>query len=204
MGRPSPWQLNDAYSFGLVALLMTAGALAITLWGEAESLASAIALGWVVAAVGWAFYGWLVYSRWRYIQRFDVALSHGIMVARNGYLASSLELEDELQRFIQLYAPHVRNVVDVLEEKRIWVVFHPGAIRNVGGYEKVAGFVVVGGNVAHVAYFRRQDGIVQEDPAAEARRTAFAHELGHIVLGRSWGNWDQGKHHDFQRFHKIP
>lgn len=183
---------------------MTAGALAITLWGEAENLVSAIALGWVVAALGWAFYGWLVYSRWRYIQQFDVMLSHGIMVARNGYLASSLELEDELARFIGLYAPHVQDVVGALEESRIWVVFHPGSIQNVGVYEQVAGFVVVGGNVAHVAYFRREDGIVREDPAVAVRSTAFAHELGHVVLGRRWGNWDQGEHHDFQRFHKIP
>jgi hypothetical protein len=183
---------------------MTLGALAITLWGETENIGAAIALSWVVAAAAWGIYGFVVYCRWKYIKKFDVELEHGIMVARNGYLVSSLELAAELDRFVGLWEKHMR-VRKRLEEDRIWVVFHPGVIENKGKYEKVAGFVTVGGNVAHVAYFKRiKDGVYVKDPGVSIERTAFAHELGHIVMAREWGDWDQERHHAFTKAEGLP
>jgi hypothetical protein len=93
MQRPSPLKFIDALTFGGVALLITFSALAVTLWGESDSIMEIIVLSWVVSAAAWGIYGALIYLRWRHLKKFDVMLDYGIMVVRNGYLVSIPELK---------------------------------------------------------------------------------------------------------------
>lgn len=204
MRRPSPWQLNDFVSFGGVALVMTVGALVVTLWGETDNIVAAAVLGWTVATVAWGIYGRLVWGRWQHLKQFDLMIDYGIMVARNGYLASSIELKAEVARFVSLYKPHFSDVEKALTHERLWVVFHPGIIENVGAYEKVAGFVRVRGRVLHVAYFKKLSDKYVPDPTRPVERTALAHELGHVVLGYCWNDWSQGRHHTFMKDEGLP
>jgi hypothetical protein len=85
------------------------------------------------------------------------------------------------------------------------VVFHPGVIENKGGYEKVAGFIPVGGRMVHVAYFKKlQNGIYVKDPNQPIAHTAFCHELGHIVMAHAWDDLDQERHHAYSASHGLP
>jgi hypothetical protein len=38
-----------------------------------------------------------------------------------------------------------------------------------------------------------------DDPNQPFERTAFEHELGHVIHGFATGTWDLAEHHDFMK-----
>lgn len=213
MKRPSPFKLLDALSVGGIALFMTIAAVAVTLWGEADNIGEAIALSWTVAGTGWAIYIALIILRWRYISQFDLMIRYGIMVNTAGYHTSELKLDAELDRIVLMYSKYFPNIGELFERSRVWVTFKPGIFENVpGAPARVAGFVPAGGENAFVGYFERVPGATTPDgkpvyvgaPDVAIEKTAFAHELGHVIMGRAWNDWDEERHHAFMREHGLP
>lgn len=190
---PSPWKLFDVLTFGVPSLIVMGLALYVSILGIQGQ-----ALMWVCSLTFWGIYGALVWSRYKFIQRYDMMLSSGIMVQTNGYNASRADFEVELRRVINLWSPHVMDVEDLLRRERIWVTFEPEPLRlefSKNEPRTFAGLTKIGGELVRVSYF--------EDPDKPLEATAFAHELGHIILGRSTGHWSND-HHEFMALHKLP
>ena len=197
--RPGPWRLEDALTFGGVSGLVTAVAVYAQVMGS-DGPASGQTLLWVVSAAFWAIYGVLVWARWRFIASFDLVLPNGMMVRTNGYKAPLVEFEKELEGVKTLWSPHIPRAAELLRQSRVWVNFEAKKLKLSGFVQETpklfAGLTSMGGESMRLTYF--------EDPVLPLSKTAFSHELGHIILGRSTGSWDNTTHHAFMKEHSLP
>lgn len=196
--RPGPWNWKDAFSFGGVSVVATALALYAQVKGV-EGPSSAYTLLWVVAGTFWFIYGVLVWSRWRFINRYDLVLPNGTMVRTNGYKATLVEFERELERISLLWVPFFLTAPELLKMNRIWVSFEPKVLKQPFSRETpktFAGLTSMGGESVRLTYF--------ENPNLPLQKTAFAHEMGHIILGRATKKWDNDEHHTYMKEHKLP
>lgn len=197
--RPSAWRWFDALTFGVPSLVVTCLTLYVTL-GSSTLGTQEYALMWVCSAAFWAIYGALVWSRYRFIQRYDMVLSTGTMVRTNGFRASRADFEAEIRRVLLLWSPYVMDAQSLLERHRIWVTFEAEPLKKLrftrNQPRTFAGLTRAGGEAVKISYF--------EDPDKPLETTAFAHELGHIILGRSTDSWSNDEHHEFMKLHKLP
>ncbi len=196
--RPSAWNLFDALTFGLLAVLVT-GLAAYVQAHDVVGPVDSKPLTWVVAGAFWVIYGLLLRARYRFIQSYDLVLSTGTMVQTNGYKVPRAAFETELRRVCSLWTPHFTSAQEILERKRVWVRFEPGLL--VVPFSKntprtFAGLTSMGGESVRVTY--------RGDPLKPLEQTAFAHELGHVIIGRATNEWDNDAHHKFMSERKLP
>lgn len=194
--RPSPFTLADALSFGGVSALMTAlGVYAVASVGTAGLPV------FLPALLGWGIYAWLVSLRKKLIDSYPHMTSHGIMVDLGAAKSkwSMSDIEAEVDRAVGMTADALGkssgNMRAVLEEKHVWLRIMPGPIQHPQDRKvKVAGFVTQGGQCMRVGIEKSMTSI---------DKSALAHEVGHVLLGRCWGDWDQVKHHAFMVEHGL-
>ena len=67
-----------------------------------------------------------------------------------------------------------------------WAWFEPGPIET-PTKQKVAGYTIPRSNRVHVGY---------KTPDQPLTKTAYEHELGHIIQGWVTGSWDETEHHE--------
>jgi hypothetical protein len=195
----------DFLTFGVPAVVATGAAVGLLLSSpETDRVGEARVLVCVVATVFWFVYAMLVWSRSRFLARFTIMTKHGIMVECGGYQSTLRGIENEIDRAFAMYeaqgiaaglllGPKSRTITD---NGYVWVTFKPGPFHvSIPGKATIMGFVRAGGNHAVVAY---------KHPDDTPSRTALAHELGHIVLGRHWNDWSEARHHSFQQAHGLP
>jgi len=200
--RPSPWNLFDALTFGAASLLVTCLAVYVQVVGISSGPKSGYALTWVVAAAFWGGYLLLVRARYKFIQSYDLILSNGIMVRTNGYKAGRGAFEFELGRVIDVWSVHFPRAADLLGKRRVWVSFDDdlltAAVSEGSGRapRTFAGLTSMGGSGIRLTYFG--------NPSMPLAATAFAHELGHVILGRATNAWDNDEHHTFMRDRHLP
>ena len=141
----------------------------------------------------------------RFMSEYDMWCKCDIKASTNGYNVSLEQLNAEIDRLISLYSAFSENVPAILSEADVFLKFNPGVINNSFNPTKpllVAGFTVVGGNYIEVAFFNPKTKLA--DPNQDIQHTAFAHELGHVILGSVLGNWDESIHHKFMADNKLP
>ena len=193
MKRPSPFQLLDFLTFGVISLIGTA--LAAYVQSTPQTF-QAYALTWVVAGMFWAIYAILIRLRAKFIAKYPIMLKSGTMVNPGEYKISTESLDNEVDRIVALYFTLVPKAGVLLSDSRVWITFRPGPFDHPQGYSvKVAGFVTAGGEGCEVGYTSTDQPVEQ---------TAFGHELGHIILGRYWNDWDQERHHNYMKEHGLP
>jgi hypothetical protein len=61
-------------------------------------------------------------------------------------------------------------------------------------HTKVNGFTVAASHVMAIDY---------DTPTDAFEKTAFEHELGHVIRGFATSNWDQVEHHAFMKQHDL-
>lgn len=199
--RPSPWNLFDALTFGGAAALMTCAAVYTQVNGISSGPKSGYALIWLVAVLSWGVYLLLVRDRQKFIQSYDLVLSNGIMVKTNGYKAARWDFEFELSRVIEQWTPHFPRSSALLTQDRVWVSFDDKLLtvpesRAGKAPRTFAGLTSMGGSGIRLTYFG--------NPDTPLTATAFAHELGHVILGRATNAWDNDEHHTFMRDRHLP
>lgn len=189
--RPTP--------FTLLPLDLTVAGVAAIMSGLAVYAVASVGVGGLPVAlpavVGWALYVWLVKLRRDFIAKYPQMTKHGIMVdvgAATGRW-SLQDIEDEIDRSVAMTARALgkseSNMHEVLASKHVWLRFMPGRIQHPQDRKvTVAGFVTYGGQFMRVGVETSMDTI---------DRSALAHEVGHVLLGRHWSDWDQTKHHEF-------
>ncbi len=194
MTRPSPFKILDALTFGLLSVAMTGLAIYVQ---TTPQTTQAYALTWTVAAAFWAIYVGLIYVRARFIAKFPIMLTGGIMVNPENYLTAAAVLDREVQRTLKLYENvGFSDAINLISKSTTWLTFRPGPFPHPQNYKvKVAGFITAGGEGGQIGY---------TSPDQPIEQTAFAHELGHIILGRAWKDWDMARHHAFMKEHGLP
>lgn len=194
MNRPSPFKLLDALTFGLASLLVTG--LAVYVQTTPQS-AQAYALTWTVAFCFWFVYAALIYARAKLLARYPLTLTGGILINPEKYHTSTAVLNAEVERITKLYeGAGFPNAASLIAKTNVWLAFRPGPFPHPQiATMKVMGFVTVGGEGGEVGYKSVDQPIGQ---------TAFGHELGHVILGRAWNDWDEDRHHKFMKEHGLP
>lgn len=190
MKKPSWFQPLDLFPL----LLPTVAAAYAFIHGyEAEHHTQAGILLVAVPLLMWLLWGRVMYSRKKF---FDSCLwfpTYGFMVQPENYLVPAE------QEFDGVVTTTVRS----------WIPFHPAADRLMKSGVKwlyfrkdlnekpitpkvglVKGLTTGWGSVVYVDYDNRLDPL---------EKTAFAHELGHVIHGLATGGWDQEEHHAFMR-----
>lgn len=196
MKRPSPFTLADALSFGGVSAVMTAlGIHAVVAVGTAGLPV------FLPALVGWGIYAWLVSMRKKLIDSYPHMTKHGVMVdlaaARGRWTLK--QVEEEIDRSVVLTAGALgkssANMHEMLASKHVWLRFEPGPIDHPQNRAvKVAGFITHKGEHMRVGV---------ESSMTSIDKSALAHEVGHVLLGRHTEDWDQGRHHAFMVEHGL-
>lgn len=191
--RPRAFRFLDLATFGLAALIITVFAIFVQ---TTKQRMDAYGLMWATAGCFWAIYGAVVYLRWKFIQSYPIFLTGGILVNPDKYETSDKVLGKEVQRVLALYEPFVPRAAALIADTNVWFTFRPGPFPHPQILNaKVAGFVTVGGESGQIGYTAVDQPI---------EKTAFAHELGHVILGRAWDDWDEEKHHAFMKKNGLP
>lgn len=184
--KPHWFKPLDALSFGLAAVLVVAASIWVT---TAGIRGEALALMWVVALTFVAIYGRLLWLRKKFIDEWEWEPTFGLMVKRNGLKADLAELAVATRDSIYGWGKHFGEsaVRRLIMENVIWVVFnkdldtHPPS-----GKVPMEGYTVVRSFAMMVDF---------DDPSDPVIRTAYQHELGHVIQGHITGEWDQDTHH---------
>ena len=195
MKKPSAFKVLDLLTFGLPA----AGVSTLAAWTSTLDVSGqAKAITWACAA-GFVFiYAMLVYSRHRALKRFTWLPKHGLMVDKDqwgGYLSG---MDDVVEKVADQWSKaEGYDGLKIIHGNVIWIHFRPGPITRVRGQDvkPVAGYVIPRGYDMVVGYTGRGQPL---------ERTAFEHELGHLVQGHATGSWDEAEHHERSKRRGLP
>lgn len=186
MNKLYPINIYDFLKFGIVtiiSIIITTYILIIpTISLEPKILSS------LVSIILLAYYMGVIISRYNIFKDYDLEIKYGIRIKLNGYNKSKEQLETEIDRITAMYSSYVNSPGKYFENDWVFIDFKNKVITMTERNLKVMGFVTVGGTHGEVVYLDRDIAL---------SRTALAHELGHIILGRAWNNWDEEKHHKF-------
>jgi hypothetical protein len=190
MNKPSWFQPLDLFPLLLPVL---AAAFAFIVGFEADHHTQAGIMLVAVPVLMWTIWGFALWRRKKFLDSCIWYPNYRIMLQPENWLPPA---ESEFDNFIQSVA-------------RSWTPFHPGAERLLKSRTKwvymkkgldekpikpswglVKGITVAGGSVIYVDYNEKLDTI---------EHTAFAHELGHVIMGLATGEWDQATHHAFTK-----
>lgn len=189
--RPSAFKLLDFLMVGTPAVITSALALYVSL--DSHKLSAPMLL---VALAFCFLYGALVYTRLKFLSKFTYMTSQGVMVNFGSYEITGHDVENEVNRAVELYTKYFSNAEELLESSTLWLTFKLGPFEDpVSRKIKLAGFITYGGEAAYVGY-------LSDDQLIET--TALAHEIGHIIMGRATKKWDQDKDHKFMADNNLP
>jgi len=196
--KPSAFRWDDLLSFGGVTLLSTSVTIFITTMAglgkieiEGASPWMGVALCWTVALSMAGIYGALVRARAQELKPFiwvaHPAGRYAFMIHPGDYDIDLTELHDEVLTTVNGWEALYPEAWQSLRKDVVWVWFKPWPIENLFGRSvKVAGVTVSGTHKMLVGFKEKNQPL---------KRTAFAHELGHIIQGFQTGDWRQDVHH---------
>lgn len=143
----------------------------------------------------------LTIAKYIELQRFNVKLNHGIYVDLNGYNCTTDTLNAELERMIALYSNVIPQTKSLLEQTSVCCTFIPGVFQADG--MTVAG--LTSSDTIQVSYYTRDaNNKCIVDANINIENTAFAHELGHVVLQRYSPGISAEDQHTFMKNHNLP
>lgn len=197
--KPPHWfKLLDLATFGSLPVISAA----VTIWAhvaEATGPKGWQALMWVVTAVMLGIYIRVVLLRRSFLKRFTFfGGKYGIMVEAGEYktVIEQNMISAETDRTIEGWKKIFSNAEEIARKDYLWVWFEPGPItRDRGSKVKVNGYTIARGRDMIVGY-RAEDQPLE--------RTAYAHELGHVIQGHATGDWTESTHHKRSKDNKLP
>ncbi len=130
-------------------------------------------------------------DRKAHLERFRWYPTYGFMVEANGYqLPDDALFDSVVARTIRAWSRFHPDAESIIKREVCWAHFHKDLDETPlnPAKQKVEGFTFVGTHVVYVDF---------DKPDSPLERTAFEHELGHIIRGYATRNWDMNEHHDF-------
>lgn len=158
---------------------------------------------WIgMLAVGLTFIGiWarVVFLRKKALAKYRWYPTYGFMVHDDGgkyHLPGTVLFEAAIWRTIQAWAPYYKSDVLLKGKDVFWVFFKKDLDENTNNLAnmKVEGLTIARSHTMQIDY---------DSADQPLEKTAFEHELGHIIMGHATGNWDLKTHHDFMKLHKL-
>lgn len=196
MEKPSWFKITDFILFAgtaVPAAIMTIYLMYADNVETQGSRAEWIGLCWAIVAVFILICARFIQVRKKELDRYIWYGKYGFMIEWLEYNPPKEDDEAEFNRLVEKtikgwseYYPKAENIV---KNNVIWVCFKPGPITHVRGTtnKKVAGYTMAEGHKLVV-------GFREKDQALE--RTAFEHELGHLIQGHATGDWNENTHHE--------
>lgn len=154
----------------------------------------------LLAAVGLAFtaiYLRYLFERKAWLAEFTWCPKYGFMIHSNGYnLPPVPEVEHVIQNTVDAWTRY-HAASRLLLQGVNWVYFDKTLNEKMPpmSYSKCKGYTISGSHYMVVDYDLSSDPL---------ERTAFAHEIGHVIRGNATGQWDQAEHHKFAADHGLP
>lgn len=156
----------------------------------------------MLAVVGLAFIGiWIriLFNRKQTLSEYHWYPTYGFMVHDDGgkyHLPGTVLFEASVWRTIQAWAPYYNADFLVKGSDIIWVYFKKDLDENDKNpaNKKVNGVTIGYSHTTEVDY---------DSADQPLERTAFEHELGHLIMGWGSGSWDEEVHHDFMKKHGL-
>ncbi len=176
------FQISDLLLIGAPAIACVAfGVIVLPSSLEAGLLLFTVALGFL------AVYLTALNNRKKFLSKFKYKIN-GVYINPNGYLASKESFQVEIEWLKRSY-----DVFYKTDLKDVFVEFNNGPIIHNGARHH--GLTFFGGGAVKVEYL---------DPKQPIEKTAFSHELGHVVIGRATKGWDEDTHHALMRRFGMP
>ncbi len=189
--------LDFAVCSGASAVIIAFTIYALIVGIEGSHATEAIVLSYVVAALFLLIFGRLCWIRKNWLDQFKWYPTYGFMVHPENYiLPGDKEFDDAVAKTISDWSVHYNDVQKVIDEDVIWVWFKKSLDENANNRanQKVNGLTIGYSHTMMVDYDTSYDSL---------NKTAFAHELGHIIMGHCSHNWDLETHHKFMETHKL-
>lgn len=192
--KPGIWHVSDFVAFGLcgvICLAFLVYGLTVGFTGQSSAVKQAPYI-LAVTAAGFFFVYWqVIRGRIKDLKGFVLVGNpeYGFMVNMGEYTPPDGlgELKDLVAETAEAWtkAFDKQEIQEALNRGYIWVWFKQGDLDlpfNLPG--KVAGYTI----------YRRMV-VGYPTPTTPIRRTAFVHELGHVIQGTVTGDWRQEIHH---------
>ncbi len=198
MKKPSWFRWSDLVAF----LLPVVGIGVVSLYAmrvgvEGSNAKGGLALCWGVAATFMGIWARICWLRRKALEEFTWFPTYGFMVHGNGYqLPDGKAFDALILKTIQAWAPYHPNAEALVKEKVVWVYFEKDLDENDKNpaHTKVKGFTFASSHTMVVDF---------NDPSEPLEKTAFEHELGHVIHGHATGGWNLAEHHQFMKDHKL-
>jgi hypothetical protein len=197
---PSVWHFGDFIAFGLGGVLC----VVLLIYGLLGHTTGSVQWPYIVVATAAAFffiYWRVIVLRQNEIKGFVLVggPKYGFLVNFGDYkppLGKEEELEhaisDTIKRWEVCFS--AADIDKAVTADYIWVWFKPGTLDLPSGMPgKVAGYTIA-----------RKMVVGYRSPEIQLNRTAFAHELGHIIQGYITHDWDQKTHHARAKANGLP
>jgi hypothetical protein len=198
MKKPSWFRLVDLLTIGLGGIV-SLGLLIYAAFSGVQGPHAKEGLC-LTAVTGFCFIGiWLrfVLERKKWLDSYTWIPQYSLLVQFNDYTACSVgDLLELTERTIQAWSTYHPEARWIITRDILWVSFqkglNEGKVPNITG-RKVKGFVISG----------TRDVCVDYDGNEEAQRTAYEHELGHVIRGNATKQWNTAEHHAFAAAHGL-
>lgn len=194
MQKPSWFTLRDLVFFGIPIVGISAVTIYAHIVGvEGEHAGQALALCWVVVAAFIAIYLRLLWIRKETLKQYRWYPTYGFMLRYGEYqLPEEGVLDGSVWKTIQLWSKLHPNAEAIVKSNINWVSFHKHLDENDKNraHMKVEGYTVAVSHVMAIDY---------DTPTDAFEKTAFEHELGHVIAGFATNNWDMVVHHEVMK-----
>lgn len=195
--KPSWFRIYDLLTIGLGAIASIFCLIYVYLHKIKTPYANeGIALLSVVALTFLGIYLVYLLQRRSWLNEFTWLPEYGLMVHLGEYRgANKSDLRTETERTINAWAHGIVFAKHYLLLDVTWIFFERGlnTSANLLTGRKTKGFVISGTRLAYVDF----------DYDEPLNKTAYSHELGHIIYGNSSKLWDEKAHHEYMSKHNL-
>lgn len=197
--KPSWFRPLDLITFVGTGIAIAGLAIYAMIAGiEGPHAVQGLVLTFVVAGLFLVFWVINAVTRKKRLDTFRWYPTYGFMVhAEDGWNLPSDKVFDELvKRTLESWTVYVAGAHAAISSDVKWVTFRKNFDETAlnPAHKKVNGLTIAGSHTF---------GVDIDSVDHPIEKTAFAHELGHVIMGNATGNWDEVKHHQFMKEHNL-
>lgn len=187
MSKPPIFRIKDFISFGIPSIVFTLLAAFVSF--EVRDLQANL-LMWTLAASGWLVYLIALLTRARFVGRISFIVAPGIYVITNDLPVDRKQFKNIVESTIIRWSEATKSKEVVEWLKDVYVVFDDKLLTSSHRPGLFYGYVI--GKTAYVVF------------KTDLKKTALAHELGHIIHAAWTGTMNENSSHKFMKAHKLP
>ena len=185
---------KDFLTFGLLGLASTIASIYVTtnLSTETPNRAEAIGLMWVVTVLFWLGYIAILVMRNKFLNSITFTTAHNIYVIAGDFKVNKSDIEKETSETIIKWKT-ATNWYGCERSARqgLYLFIKPYPVQAHASLGKVAGYTV------------GKHMIIGYKPEEHISKTAYAHELGHVIHREWTGEINEKAAHDFMKNNKL-